>query len=286
MIVIHHGRAEDILPTIPAASVDSVVTDPPYPEIDRPYGRMTEAEWFAMMRVVVAECRRILKPSGSAVFILQANSERVGRMRPWLWDFMAWAAREHGIVQDAYWWNHCAPPTVHTHRTRGLMRPSVKACVWVGPEDCYRDQEAVLLPIAEATLTDKRIDRHELDRHPSGFTQRRGRVLQTCAERGGATPYNLLVCGNSDSANGAGINGHGAGTPYSVADWWIRYITPDNGTTCDPFAGSGTMLMAAKDQNLNAIGIEKESQYVETARRRVAATADRPLLSVSVPCPG
>lgn len=282
MIVIHHGRAEDILPTIPAGSVDSVVTDPPYPEIDRPYGRMTEEEWFAMMRVVVAECRRILKPSGSAVFILQPNSERVGRMRTWLWEFQAWIGKEWGIVQDAYWWNHAAPPTVHCHRDRGLMRPSMKACVWAGLENCYRDQEAALLPIAEATLTDKRITRTELSYSPAGYSSRSARKLGTCQERGGSTPFNVIVCANSDAFNGAGANGHGAGTPYAVADWWIRYITPDNGTTCDPFAGSGTMLMAAKDQNLNAIGIEKEADYVETARRRVAATADRPLLSVSV----
>jgi DNA modification methylase len=282
MIVIHHGRAEDIMPTIPAQSVDSVVTDPPYPEIDRPYGRMTEAEWFDMMRVVVAECRRILKPSGSAVFILQANSERVGRMRTWLFEFQAWIGKEWGIVQDVYWWNHTAPPTVHCHRDRGLMRPSVKACVWAGDSECYRDQSVILWEESEANAAQRQASR-ALKYKPSGLTMRAGRCTAAAAERGGVTPFNLLPMANADSASSAGANGHGAGTPQALADWWIRYITPDNGTTCDPFAGSGTMLMAAKDQNLNAIGIEKEAEYVETARRRVAATADRPLLSVSVP---
>ncbi len=62
---------------MPAGSVDAVITDPPYPEISRAYGRMTEAEWWDMMMVVCTETRRILKPTGSAVFILQPNSRKV-----------------------------------------------------------------------------------------------------------------------------------------------------------------------------------------------------------------
>jgi hypothetical protein len=132
-IQLHHGDCTAVLPTMPAASVDAVITDPPYPCIDREYGRWTEEEWFALMRVVVPECMRVLKPSGSAVFILQPNSERVGRMRTWLWEFMLWVGKEWGIVQDAWWWNHAALP-VGGAITKGLLRASLKACVWVGAE--------------------------------------------------------------------------------------------------------------------------------------------------------
>jgi hypothetical protein len=132
------GDCLDVLPTLKSGSVDCVITDPPYPMIDRPYGKMTEAEWFAMMRVVVPECMRVLKPTGSAVFILQPNSERVGRMRTWLWEFMLWVGKEWGIVQDAWWWNTAAIPEAHAIQGR-LMRTSLKACVWVGPSDCWRN---------------------------------------------------------------------------------------------------------------------------------------------------
>jgi hypothetical protein len=40
------------------------------------------------MKEVATECRRVLKPKGSAVFILQPNYEAVGRMRLWLWEFV------------------------------------------------------------------------------------------------------------------------------------------------------------------------------------------------------
>src|SRR6185312_5641104 len=138
--VLHQGDCLRVLPSIPDGSIDAVVTDPPYPYVDRDYGHWTEAEWFALMDPVVSHCRRVLKPTGSAVFILQANQEKVGRTRPWLWRFMAKWCEEWNMVQDAWWWNHARSPTVHCSRGNGLMRPSVKAMVWCGPPDCYRNQ--------------------------------------------------------------------------------------------------------------------------------------------------
>ena len=101
------------LPEIASESVDAVIIDPPYPEIKRDYGKWTVEEWWAMMRPVVRETRRILKPTGSAVFILQPNSEHVGQMRGWLWEFMAWICRDWNMVQDVWWWNISAMPEAH-----------------------------------------------------------------------------------------------------------------------------------------------------------------------------
>jgi len=262
------GDCLEILPTLEAGSVDAVVTDPPYAEIDRDYGRMTEPEWHAMMDVVVPECRRCLCKDGSAVFVLQPNSERVGRMRPWLWEFMAKWSRDWNMVQDAWWWNHATPPTVHCHEANGLMRPSLKACVWLGPSDCYRNQEAMLLPIAEATTTDKRIARHELGYSPSGLSMRHGRALTRCAERGGATPFNLLVCANSDAVDGGGAYGHGAATPYLLAERWVKYLSRPEGCVLDMFAGSGTTGVACIRTGRRFIGIELEPKYFAIAVKR------------------
>ena len=268
-VTLYHADCREVLPLLESGSVDSIVTDPPYAEIERDYGRISEQDWHTLMDDIVSHGRRVLRKTGSAVFVLQPNSERVGRMRPWLWEFMAKWSREWNMVQDAWWWNHATPPTVHCHEKNGLMRPSMKACVWFGSPDCYRDQSAALLPIAEATLTDSRLDRHELGYSQSGLSMRHGRALQRCRDRGGATPYNVLVCGNSDAFNSAGAKGHGAGTPRPIADWWIRYITPDGGVVCDPFNGSGTMMEAARMQGCRFIGIEKEERYCEIAANRL-----------------
>ena len=267
-VTLHQGDCLEFMRSIEPSSVDAVITDPPYPEINRPYGRMTEVEWHAMMRGVVAECRRVLKPSGSAVFILQPNSERVGRMRPWLWEFMAWSAREWNQVQDAWWWNYTAPPTAHCNRTYGLMRPSLKAAVWLGGEDCYRNQAEVLWSESDSNAAARNGDR-ALRRHPSGHTMRRQRCGEAAVERGGVTPFNVLPIANANSVSSAGSHGHGAGTPLLLADWWTRYICPPGGVVLDPFLGSGTMGMAAVANGCEFVGCELDPGYFDIARRRI-----------------
>jgi hypothetical protein len=257
---IHRGEALDFVSSLPDACADAVISDPLYPEIDRAYGRITEAEWHALMQPLVRECRRVLKPHGSAVFVLQPNSERVGRMRPWLWRFMAWCCDEWNIVQDFYWWNPSMPPTVHTHRTRGLARPSVKACVWLGAPDCWRDQGAVLWTPSAAMDAVDREDR-ALRRYPSGQGMNRSRASATVDERGGCTPFNLIPISNTDSTTSGGAKGHGAATPYALADWWTRYIATPGGVVLDPFGGSGTMGAAALRNGRRALLSEKHAPY-------------------------
>lgn len=82
------------LKKIATGSIDAIICDPIYPEVKREYGRITEQEWHGLMRVVVTEARRVLRPKGSAVFILGPNSEKVGKMRLWLWEFVAWVGRD------------------------------------------------------------------------------------------------------------------------------------------------------------------------------------------------
>lgn len=45
----------------------------------------------------------------------------------------------------------------------------------------------------------------------------------------------------------------------------------------DPFAGSGSTLIAALREGFSAIGIEQEAEYVEIAKARIAG--DAPLLN-------
>ena len=267
MLKLIQGDCLEVLPTLADASVDAVVTDPPYPEIDRAYGRLSEASWGTMMRAVVGEARRILKPAGSAVFVLQPNSERVGRMRTWLWEFQAWLGASWGIVQDAYWWNYTTPPNVHCQRSRGLMRPSVKLCVWAGPPDCYRNQSAVLWTESEASAAQDRSKR-ALKVSPSGLSTRGGRTYAAADERGGVTPFNLLPLANTTPATA-----HGATTPLELCAWWIRYLCPPGGSVLDPFSGSGTVGLAALRNGCGFIGVERDTAYFEIARRRLNADA-------------
>jgi DNA modification methylase len=281
VIDLRHGDCREVLRSLPSASVDAIITDPPYPEITREYGRWTEAEWHDLMRAVVVEVRRVLKPHGSAVFILQPNSERVGRMRPWLWEFMAWACREWNMVQDAWWWNTATMPGDYG----GLMRPSVKACVWLGMPGCYRNlsdvlwDEAAMSRVVAACARARNAGR---ETSPSGRSVDRSRSGNVARERGGVTPFNVIPTthGQGKSVLVAASFGHGAGTPITLMDWWIRYISPEGGIVCDPFMGSGTCGLAALGRNRSFLGIESFPKYFAIAERRIhAALAETPLFA-------
>lgn len=69
---------------------------------------------------------------------------------------------------------------------------------------------------------------------------------------------------------------HPTQKPVEVMTPLVRCVEA-GGTILDPFAGSGTTLLAAVAEGRNAIGIERESPYCEIIRRRMAA-AEGPLL--------
>jgi DNA modification methylase len=61
---------------------------------------------------------------------------------------------------------------------------------------------------------------------------------------------------------------HPAPFPVRLPAKAIETVAPH--TVLDPFAGSGTTLVAAKQAGVMAIGIEKSEQYCEIAARRLA----------------
>ena len=76
---------------------------------------------------------------------------------------------------------------------------------------------------------------------------------------------------------GGGRNFHPTVKPVALMRWLVKLVTPINGTVIDPFLGSGTTGMACVYEQRGFIGIEKEAEYLEIARARIAAVA--PLFS-------
>lgn len=269
---LHFGDNLSHLKSIKNESIDSVVCDPPYPCINRSYGYWTEDEWHKMMDATIVECRRVLKTSGSAIFVLQPNHETPGQLRPWLWEFLAKYSKEWGMVQDIYAWNYTCMPTTHCSRKYGLMRPSVKICAWFGPHDCYKNQDAILWEQADSNKAHK-LSNRALKRYPSGSSMREGRCIATTNERGGSTPFNMIPI---SSGNGKKKGSkHGAATPVDLCRWMVNYITPKGGVVLDPFMGSGTIGVAALMHGFKYIGIEKEKEYYKEAESRLSEVAEK-----------
>jgi site-specific DNA-methyltransferase (adenine-specific) len=64
-------------------------------------------------------------------------------------------------------------------------------------------------------------------------------------------------------------NGHPCPKPIQWAEWLVKRGCADEGTVIDPFMGSGTTLLAAKNLGRKAIGIEIEERYCEIAVHRL-----------------
>lgn len=73
-----------------------------------------------------------------------------------------------------------------------------------------------------------------------------------------------------------GGNNHPTVKPLQLIRWLITLITPPSpdAVILDPFLGSGTTLVAAKQLGVNAIGIEQSPNYANIALARIAAITE------------
>ena len=98
-------------------------------------------------------------------------------------------------------------------------------------------------------------------------------VCQTCKRSKFDRGNGICDCVNPDwkVLNQQNKNNHPTVKPLALMRYLCRLITPPNGLILDPFAGSGTTCLAAKQEGFHFLGIEKEPEYVEIANRRLAS---------------
>jgi DNA modification methylase len=65
-------------------------------------------------------------------------------------------------------------------------------------------------------------------------------------------------------------NHHPTVKPVALMRYLVRLVTPPGGTVLDPFAGSGTTLVAAVLEGFDAIGCEMTDEYLPIIEGRVA----------------
>jgi len=67
-------------------------------------------------------------------------------------------------------------------------------------------------------------------------------------------------------------NKHPTVKPQELMKYLVRLVTPKGGTVLDPFMGSGSTGMAAKDLGFDFIGIEKSKEYFKICQNRIDET--------------
>ena len=99
-----------------------------------------------------------------------------------------------------------------------------------------------------------------------------GRVARLIGDEGNAARF-FFCAKPSTREKSVGLAGrtiHPTVKPIALMQWLIRLLAPQGGVVLDPFAGSGTTLIAAHLEGRECIGIEREAEYADIAEARLA----------------
>ncbi len=112
--------------------------------------------------------------------------------------------------------------------------------------------------------------------HPASSDCPTGNFLGKCAvirgggfhDSGGASRF-FYVAKASRAERGA-ENNHPTVKPIALMRYLCRLVTPPGGLILDPFAGSGTTLIAAHLEGFRAVGVEVDPETAAMANHRIA----------------
>lgn len=100
------------------------------------------------------------------------------------------------------------------------------------------------------------------------YSKANGALTESYADSGSAARF-FYTAKASRSDRGEG-NDHPTVKPVSLMRWLCRLITPPGGVILDPFMGSGTTLVAAREEFFKAVGVDLEADHCRIAASRLA----------------
>jgi DNA modification methylase len=267
-------RAEDHLPSLPDASVDLVMTSPPFALLrQKAYGNLDQAEYVDWLVSFGPQIRRILKDSGSFVIDMGGAYQRGVPCRS-LYNYrvLLRLCDEHGffLAEEFFWHNPAKLPSpiewVNKRKIRA--KDSVNTIWWLSKAEFPKaDITQVLAPYSARMK--------KLIQDPDGFYQPKerpsghdiGRAF--AKDNGGALPSNLLQYPNTESnsihirlCKAHGIEPHPARFPKALPEFFIKLLTEPGDLVLDPFAGSNTTGEAAELLGRRWLALECNRDYL------------------------
>ena len=258
---IINGDNADVMKQMPDCSIDLVVTSPPYDDL-REYGGHS---WD--FQIVAKELNRILKPGGIIVWVVgdktENGSETGTSMRQALFflDNCKLNLHDTMIYQKA----GCPfPETTRYYPVWEYMfvfskgKPKAINLIADHKNNWYGQKTARLHSERQ---------KNGLVIENSSYRIAPNREIKEYGIRDNVWKYSIGR-GNTTTDNYAFE--HPAMFPYKLAvDHIISWSNPGD-IVLDPFAGSGTVLKAAKELNRDYVGIEINPKYFEICKIRVS----------------
>lgn len=195
--------------------------------------------------------------------------EVIADMHPFMFDC-------DSVITDPVWPNNSIPEFADVEPAQ-LLAETLGLCGWADRVAVHLgcDSDPRMLTAVPARLPFFRVCHLEIAR--VGY---KGRLLMTgdAAYLFGVPPPSIkgahVVPGRTMDADSAGKQAdHPCPRKISHVRFLMRYWSLPGGTVLDPFMGSGTTLVAAKQMNRRAIGIERHERYCEIAAQRLSQGA-------------
>lgn len=98
---------------------------------------------------------------------------------------------------------------------------------------------------------------------------------EIATEKADAGMMPTMLTGSGNKRKTKNQNNHPTVKPTDLMAWLVRLITPPEGVVLDPFAGSGSTLVAAKREGFGFVGIEREEEYIKICEARTGETRKR-----------
>jgi len=258
-ITLHHGDSLEVAKTLKAGSIDCIVTSPPYYGLrdygnDGQYGlEETPAQYVETMRVLFSELRRVLADDGT-LWLNLGDSYSKGRQlmgMPWR---VALALQDDGwILRNAIVWHK---PNAMPESTKGRLRGTYEQVFLFAKSPKYHfGLDEIRVPHAPASIA--RAGRARKTAYaPAG--QSPGKRKETVPNALGANPGDVWSIPTKPFRAA-----HSAVMPPELARRCVLAGSLPGGTVLDPFSGSGTTGMVARDAGRQYVGIDLSADYLK-----------------------
>jgi DNA modification methylase len=267
---IQHGDCLFVLPKLSDASVDLIVTSPPYADSrKKTYTGIHPDKYVKWFLPVADELMRILKDEGS--FILNIKEKVVnGERHTYVIELILELKKQGWLWTEEYLWHkkNCAPG-----KWPNRFRDSWERCLHFTKRKKFKmNQESVMVPTGDWAKTRlKKLSENDSRRFNSQAGSGFGKNISNWLGREMAYPSNVLhlatECGNKN---------HSAAFPKELPSWFIKLFTDEDDVVLDPFAGSGTTCVVAHELQRRFIGIELKDEYHKLALENINETMAQP----------
>ncbi|MGB7217035.1 MAG: site-specific DNA-methyltransferase [Gammaproteobacteria bacterium] len=267
------GDSRNVLTRFPDASVDLIVTSPPFALLrQKSYGNREQAEYVSWLVEFGAAAYRVLRETGSFVLDLGGAYQR-GRPVRSLYNYrvlMAFCDQlGYRLAEEFFWYNPAKLPSpiewVNKRKIR--VKDAVNTIWWFSKTDFPKaDVRRVLVPYSER-MKQLLKDPHKFYRpkdRPSGHDIS-GRFAK---DNAGAIPPNLLIIPNTSSnshylraCKALGRRSHPARFPSALPRFFISFLTEPGDLVVDIFSGSNTTGYVAEKLKRSWISIELNREY-------------------------